>query len=45
MKLFFDFTFQPFLVLTEVGTTSANLDVFWPRRIVERVEKIRFVEK
>lgn len=31
MKRFFDFTFQPFLALTEVGTTPAHLDFYWPR--------------
>jgi hypothetical protein len=44
MKLSFDFTFQPFLVLTKVGTASAMPDAFWPWWIVERVEEKRSVE-
>ena len=38
MKRFFDFTFEPFLVITEVGTTLVHLDFFGPRWIVGRVE-------
>jgi hypothetical protein len=44
MKLSFDFTFQSFFVLTEVGTASVILDALWPRWIVERVAEKRSVE-
>jgi hypothetical protein len=44
MKRFFEFTFRPFFLLTGVGTALASLDAFWPRWMVETVQKLAFVQ-
>jgi hypothetical protein len=44
MKRFFDLTFQPFFVLTGIGTALAGLYAFWPRWAVEKIAKISFVQ-
>jgi hypothetical protein len=45
MRRFFDVTFKPFFVLTGIGTALANLNAFWPRWAVEKVEKLSFVQE
>jgi len=42
MKRFFDLTFKPFFVVTGVGTALGELNAFWPRWTVEKVELIPF---
>jgi hypothetical protein len=44
MNRFFELTFRPFFVLTGMGTALAALDAFWPRWVVERLQKITFVQ-
>src|ERR1700729_2912953 len=43
MKRFFDLTFRWFFIITGIGTASATLYAFWPRRAAETVGKIPFV--
>jgi hypothetical protein len=43
MKRFFDLTFQPFFIITGIGTASASLYAFWPRWAAETAAKIPFV--
>jgi hypothetical protein len=43
MKRFFDLTFRWFFIITGIGTASATLYAFWPRRAAETAGKIPFV--
>jgi hypothetical protein len=45
LNRFFELTFRPFFVLTGMGTALAALDAFWPQWVVEKLQKITFVQE